>query len=172
MASLIDVQYQICFTGALQKKNINITCAHTRITCVLREAKRGNRTVSEKVVTVSARISGDHLEILERLSMDLELSKTDVIQRALELLGQAGTGSSSSTVTVTIPRDTHRRASRMVHDMGIAPSLPEILQRALDPGLDAVLEDYTRRRQREVAAAKAAAEADAMDIEIAATRTR
>lgn len=128
--------------------------------------------MSEKVVTVSARISGEHLEILERLSLDLELSKTDVIQRAIELFGQLGDGSSPSTVTVTIPRETYRRANKMVHEMGIATSVPDVLQRALDPGLDIVLEDFTRRKQKWVAAARAAAEADAMDLEIAATRTR
>ena len=128
--------------------------------------------MSEKVVTVSARISGDHLAILEKLSQELELSKTDVIQKALELMGQSGTGSSSSTVTITIPRDTNRRASRMVHEMGIASSVPEVLVKALDPGLDSILEQYAKRRQEEIRASKVASEADAMDIELAAIRTR
>jgi len=121
--------------------------------------------VSEKVMTVSARVSGEHLETLERLSRDMELSKTDVIQKAIELLGQLGTGSSSSTVTVVVPRDTLRRANRMVHEMGIEPSLAELLRRALDPGLDYLMVDHMRRRRQELAVAKAAMEADAIDLE-------
>jgi hypothetical protein len=128
--------------------------------------------VSEKVVTVSARISGDHLAILEKLSQELELSKTDVIQMALELLGQAGTGSSSSTVTLTISRDMNRRAQRMVHEMGLASSVQEVLVKALDPGLDAVLAEYMERRKMEISAAKVASEADAMELEVISSRSR
>ena len=121
-------------------------------------------------MTVSARISGEHLDTLERLSRDLELSKTDVIQRAIELLGQMGMGSSSSTVTVQVPRDTLRRANRMVHEMGIESDLSELLRRALDPGMDFLMAEYMRRRRQEVAVAKAASEADAIDMEQALRR--
>jgi hypothetical protein len=128
--------------------------------------------VSEKVVTVSARISGDHLAILEKLSQDLELSKTDVIQKALELMGQSGTGSTSSTVTITIPRDMNRRASRMVHEMGLASSIPEVIVKALDPGLDALLANYEERRKKEISTRKVALEADALELEISTSRQR
>lgn len=128
--------------------------------------------VSEKVVTVSARISGEHLAILDKLAQELELSKTDVIQMALELLGQAGTGSSSSTVTLDISRDMNRRAQRMVHEMGLASSVQEILVKALDPGLDAILAEYAERRKREISAVKVASEADAIELEISSARSR
>lgn len=136
------------------------------------EGSRGINTVSEKVVTVSARISGEHLGILEKLSSELELSKTDVIQKALELLGQMGTGSASSTVTITIPRDVKRRAAKLVHDKGIASSIPELLEKAVEPGLDALISEYIRRRQNELELERVASEADAMDIQTAALNQR
>ncbi len=88
-----------------------------------------------KPQTVSARFSSEQVELLNRLQEELAISKTDVLQMALEALSRSRSTVSGGTVAVPVSADTMRRAMRLHHDYGLKHSLEALLSEALDIGV-------------------------------------
>jgi len=89
----------------------------------------------ERTTTISARFSRTQLEALEKLQHELGLSKTDVLQRAVELFSVAGGQGSSRTVQVTISAQSYNNARKLVDYYGYKDSLGSLLSEAAEIGI-------------------------------------
>ncbi|MFW3145184.1 MAG: hypothetical protein ACMUIE_00045 [Thermoplasmatota archaeon] len=120
--------------------------------------------MNEKVSTISARFSKSQLETLERLQEELGLSRTDVIQLAIDHLGTTKVISPSSRVEVPISAETLRRASRLHRQYGYKVSLEMLLSEAVEIGVREIRSAL--RKDREEDADLARSEMDARAIEM------
>lgn len=91
--------------------------------------------MNEKVSTISARFSKPQYDMLERLQEELGLSRTDVLQLAVEHLGTTKAVSPENRMEVPVSQETLRRASRLHSFYGYKTSLKALLSEAVEIGV-------------------------------------
>ena len=91
--------------------------------------------MSEKVSTISARFSKPQMDMLDRLQKELSLSKTDVLQLAVEYLGTTKVISPENRIEIPISQETLKRASNLHGHYGCKTSLEAILSEAVEIGV-------------------------------------
>ena len=128
--------------------------------------------MSEKVVTISARVSQKHVDIMDRFKEDLDLSKTDVIQKALELLGTSEAVQGENKMTLSISANTLNRASDLFRMYGQGTSVEDILERSVDRGVQGMEDDLLERRRRDQERMKVHLEATKGEVELRSTVER
>ncbi len=129
-------------------------------------------TMSEKVVTISARMSQKHVDIMDRFKDDLDLSKTDVIQKALELLGTSVAVQGENKMTLRISANTLNRASDLFRMYGQGTSVEDILERSVDRGVQGMEDDLMDRRRRDQERLKEHLKAAKGEVELRSTVER
>ncbi|MBN1540250.1 MAG: hypothetical protein JW939_08915 [Candidatus Thermoplasmatota archaeon] len=91
--------------------------------------------MSGKISTISARFSKDQVGILERLQKELDMSKTDVLQMALEQLSTRNVMPGANRVELAVSEDALKRAARLHDFYGYALSVEALLSEAVELGL-------------------------------------
>ncbi len=128
--------------------------------------------MSEKVVTISARVSQKHVDIMDRFEEDLDLSKTDVIQKALELLGTSMAVQGENKMTLSVSANTLNRASDLFRMYGQGTSVEDILSRSVDRGIQGMEDDLMQRRRSDQERMKVHLEATKGEVELRSTVER
>ncbi|MCK5772485.1 MAG: hypothetical protein KAH57_01725 [Thermoplasmata archaeon] len=128
--------------------------------------------MSEKVVTISARVSRKHVDIMDRFKDDLDLTKTDVIQKALELLGTSEAVQGENKMTLSISANTLNRASDLFRMYGQGTSVEDILTRSIDRGVRVLEDDLLERRRRDQERMKVHLQATKGEVELRSTVER
>ena len=136
------------------------------------EIKRMGMAMSEKVVTISARVSQKHVDIMDRFKEDLDLSKTDVIQKALELLGTSEAVQGENEMTLRVSANTLNRASDLFRMYGQGTSVEDILERSVERGVQGLEDDLALRRRRDQERMKVHLEAAKGEVELRSTVER
>ncbi len=136
------------------------------------EIKRMGMAMSEKVVTISARMSQKHVDIMDRFKDDLDLSKTDVIQKALELLGTSMAVQGENKMTLSVSANTLNRASDLFRMYGQGSSVEDVLEKAVDRGVQGLEDDLMERRRRDQERMKVHLEASKGEVELRSTVER
>jgi len=125
--------------------------------------------MSEKVITVSARVSRKHSDIVDRLTEEMGLSKTDVLQTAIEMLGSREGISKRNRVTLEISGDSLRRAGELHWEWDQKTSVDEVLVAALEIGIEAMEDAVTERRKKDRERDLAHIEAQQLRLELKTT---
>ena len=136
------------------------------------EIERMGMAMSEKVVTISARVSQKHVDIMDRFKDDLDLTKTDVIQKALELLGTSEAVQGENKMTLSISANTLNRASDLFRMYGQGTSVEDILTRSIDRGVRVLEDDLLERRRRDQERMKVHLQATKGEVELRSTVER
>ena len=127
--------------------------------------------MAEKVVTVSARISRSYADLIEEHRKVMGGSKTDVLQRALDLLAHFDVARGRNQVTVGISEYNLRRAHRLHFKYGYRSSFPVLLEEALERGVRDLYAEYSRDMETDRSHDASRKRVDAMDLELEVTKT-
>ena len=128
--------------------------------------------MSEKVVTISARVSQKHVDIMDRFKDDLDLTKTDVTQKALELLGTSEAVQGENKMTLSVSANTLNRASDLFRMYGQGTSVEDLLERSVERGVQGLEEDLLERRRRDQERMKVHLQAAKGEVELRSTVER
>lgn len=128
--------------------------------------------MDEKVVTISARISRSYADLIEKHKEIMGGSKTDVLQRALDLLSEFDVASGTNQVTVDISPAILRRAHRLHYDYGYKSSFPRLLEEALESGIRDLLRQYEEDAKRDIEHHRSKLQIETFDMELQTTRSR
>ena len=99
-----------------------------------------------KISTISARFSQEQVDALERLQRDLGLSKTDVLQFAVEHLSTRKVIKGENRIEIAISGDALKRAARLHDFYGYGVSVEDILSKAVELGLKEIRKEIKENR--------------------------
>ncbi len=120
--------------------------------------------MSGKISTISARFSRDQVDILERLQKELDMSKTDVLQMAVEQLSARKVKPGANRVEIAISEDALKRANRLHDFYGYALSVEALLSEAVELGLREIRKRLMDDRKEDAELARV--DMDARSIEM------
>jgi hypothetical protein len=117
-----------------------------------------------KISTISARFSRDQVDILKRLQKELGMSKTDVLQFAVEQLSTRSVRPGANRVEVEVSEDALKRATRLHDFYGHALSVEALLSEAVELGLREIRRRLMEDRREDAELARV--DMDARSIEM------
>ncbi|MFO8051589.1 MAG: hypothetical protein R6V01_07825 [Thermoplasmatota archaeon] len=120
--------------------------------------------MNEKVSTISARFSKPQFDMLEKLQEELDLSRTDVLQLAVEHLGTSRAVSPENRLEIPVSQETLRRASRLHSFYGYKTSLRALLSEAVEIGVREIRNKLKEDRSEDADLARV--DMDARSIEM------
>jgi len=120
--------------------------------------------MSGKISTISARFSRDQVGILERLQKELDMSKTDVLQMAVEQLSVRNVRPGPNRVEIAVSEDALKRATRLHDFYGYALSVETLLSEAVELGLREIRKRLMEDRKEDADLARV--DMDARSIEM------
>jgi hypothetical protein len=120
--------------------------------------------MSDRVMTISARFTKEHVETLKRLQEELGCSQTDVLHLALDYMGGRRVISGSNTQKVALSADALKRASRLHDHYGYGISLQALLSEAVELGLREIRKKLVQDRKEDADLARV--DMDARSIEM------
>lgn len=115
--------------------------------------------------TISARLDPRHYKLLENVQTESGLSKTDVIQMALENLSTTKAITSENRVEIPISASTMRRASRLHVTYGYGTTLVMLLSEAVDIGVREIRSRVDEDRKEDLQLAKDDMDANAVEMQ-------
>lgn len=121
--------------------------------------------MNEKVSTISARFSKPQFDMLERLQSELSLSKTDVLQLAVEHLGTTKVVSTENRMEIAVSRETLRRASKLHSHYGYKTSLDALLEEAIEIGVRVIRDRLKEDRTGDADLARVDMDAKAIEMQ-------
>lgn len=125
----------------------------------------GNVGHMAEKTTISARLDPQHYGMLERVQRDSGLSKTDVIQLALENLSTTKGVGRENKVEVPISSSTMMRASRLHVTYGYGTTLVMLLSEAVDIGVREIRMKIDVDRKEDLQLAKDDLDARAVEMQ-------
>ncbi len=125
----------------------------------------GNVEQMAEKTTISARLDHQHFGMLERVQRDSGLSKTDVIQLALENLSTTKGVGRENKVEVPISASTMMRASRLHVTYGYGTTLVMLLSEAVDVGVREIRKKIDVDRKEDLQLAKDDMDARAVEMQ-------
>ena len=115
--------------------------------------------------TISARLDPSHADILDRVSTESGMSKTDVIQMALDNLSSTKMVSRENKVEVPISASTLKRASRLHVNYGYGTTMVMLLSEAVDIGVREIRQKVAEDRKEDLQLAKDDMDASAVEMQ-------
>lgn len=115
--------------------------------------------------TISARLDRSHTDILDRVSTESGLSKTDVIQMALDNLSSTKMVSRENRVEIPISASTMKRASRLHITYGYGTTLVMLLSEAVDIGVREIRSKADMDRKEDLQLARDDMDASAVEMQ-------
>jgi hypothetical protein len=115
--------------------------------------------------TISARLDRSHIEILDKVQGESGLSRTDVIQLALDYLSNSKVAPRPSSVEIPISSATMRRASRLHITYGYGTTLIMLLSEAVDIGVREIRSRVDTDRREDLQLARNDMDANAVEME-------
>jgi hypothetical protein len=120
--------------------------------------------MSGKIYTISARFSKDQVDTLNRLQKELGMSKTDVIQMAVEGMSTRRFKPGANRVDIGVSEDALKRATRLHDFYGYALSVEALLSEAVELGLREIRKRLMEDRREDAELARV--DMDARSIEM------
>ncbi|MEA3558132.1 MAG: hypothetical protein U9R75_02660 [Candidatus Thermoplasmatota archaeon] len=121
--------------------------------------------MSEKVSTISARFSKPQIDMLDRLQTELALSKTDVLQLAVEHLGTTKVISPENRMEIPVSQETLRRASNLHGHYGYKTTLEALLSEAVEVGVREIRKRLKEDRAEDADLARVDMDARAIEMQ-------
>ncbi len=115
--------------------------------------------------TISARLDPSHLEILKRVSRESGVSKTDVIQMALDNLVSTKMITRENRVEIPVSAATMRTASRLHITYGYGTTLVMLLSQAVDIGVREIRRTVEQDRKEDLQLARSDMDARAVEMQ-------
>ena len=115
--------------------------------------------------TISARLGRSHIEVLDKVQLESGLSRTDVIQMALDNLSSTKIAPRGNKVEVPISRSTMKRASRLHITYGYGTTLVMLLSEAVDIGVKEIRTKADMDRKEDLQLAKDDMDASAIEMQ-------
>ena len=98
--------------------------------------------MEKKSTTVSVRLDDDRVDKIKTMKDSHELSQTEVIQSAVDLLYNTKGWSRESHVKVPISKNTMKRARTLHYTFGCKLNFEQLISEAVDRGINVLYEEY------------------------------
>lgn len=115
--------------------------------------------------TISARLDRHHADFLEKVAVESGMSKTDVIQLALDNISTSKLAPRENRVEVPISSSTMRRASRLHITYGYGTTLVMLLSEAVDIGVREIRSKVDLDRKEDLQLARDDMDANAVEMQ-------
>ena len=114
---------------------------------------------------ISARLDRQHADLLDRVSTESGISKTDVIQLALDNLSTTKLVTRENRVEIPISASTMKRASRLHITYGYGTTLVMLLSEAVDIGVREIRSRVDDDRKEDLQLARNDMDARAVEMQ-------
>ncbi len=115
--------------------------------------------------TISARLDRSHIEMIDRVQLESGLSRTDVIQMALDNLSTTKVAPRGNKIEIPISRSTLKGASRLHITYGYGTTLVMLLSEAVDIGVREIRTKADMDRKEDLQLAKDDMDASAIEMQ-------
>lgn len=100
--------------------------------------------MEKKTTTVSVRFDDDRVDKMEAMKESHDMSKTEVIQTAIDLLYNTKGWSPENRVKVPLSKDTMRRARTLHYKFGYKLNFEQLISEAVDRGMNILMKEYSQ----------------------------
>lgn len=122
--------------------------------------------MEKKTTTVSVRIDDDRVEKIEAMMQSHEMSKTDVIQYAIDTFYHTRGWSPGNIVKIPLSNDTMTRAKRLHYTYGFKDSFEKLISEAVDRGLNLLYDEFNKGGDLDDAAVEVFKRKEAIKLEM------